>query len=281
MYDPLLGRFLSPDNYVQLSDFSQSFNRYSYCLNNPLKYTDPSGEFLFTAVTAISETFNNLFRHGVHFGNYSYSRTKIAAKIDNGLVTGNLMQVLNKLTFGLKNTIYGNTIANVSNWLGLVDNVSFQDGAIAISGVTCNGTSAFTVGPYIMGPKNFTADWRDHLFVHEYGHYLQSQFIGLFYIPVVAAPSLVSFLTDNEHHRDRWYEKNATILGGLYFDKKYGSESRAASDRFDYGSYIKGYKTSYINPRTNTNNGNKPINKSKTKHLWMDLLISYLSIYLL
>lgn len=44
LYDPLLGRFFSPDNYVQLPDFSQSYNRYSYCLNNPLKYTDPSGE---------------------------------------------------------------------------------------------------------------------------------------------------------------------------------------------------------------------------------------------
>ena len=44
LYDPILGRFLSPDNYVQMPDFSQSFNRYSYCLNNPLKYTDPSGE---------------------------------------------------------------------------------------------------------------------------------------------------------------------------------------------------------------------------------------------
>ncbi|MCR5366225.1 MAG: FG-GAP-like repeat-containing protein [Prevotella sp.] len=44
LYDPALGRFLSPDNYVQLPDFSQSFNRYSYCLNNPLKYTDPDGE---------------------------------------------------------------------------------------------------------------------------------------------------------------------------------------------------------------------------------------------
>lgn len=44
LYDPLLGRFLSPDNFVQLPDNNQNFNRYSYCLNNPLKYTDPSGE---------------------------------------------------------------------------------------------------------------------------------------------------------------------------------------------------------------------------------------------
>jgi len=39
LYDPALGRFLSPDPYVQAPDFSQNFNRYSYCLNNPLKYT--------------------------------------------------------------------------------------------------------------------------------------------------------------------------------------------------------------------------------------------------
>ncbi|MCQ2228326.1 MAG: FG-GAP-like repeat-containing protein [Bacteroidales bacterium] len=44
-YDPILARFLSPDPYVQAPDNTQNFNRYSYCLNNPLKYTDPNGEF--------------------------------------------------------------------------------------------------------------------------------------------------------------------------------------------------------------------------------------------
>lgn len=44
VYDPYLSTFLSPDNYIQCPDNSQNFNRYAYCLNNPLKYTDPSGE---------------------------------------------------------------------------------------------------------------------------------------------------------------------------------------------------------------------------------------------
>lgn len=44
MYDPVMSSFLSPDNYMQCPDNSQNFNRYSYCLNNPLRYTDPSGE---------------------------------------------------------------------------------------------------------------------------------------------------------------------------------------------------------------------------------------------
>ena len=44
IYDPRLARFLSPDNYVQIPDITQNFNRYSYCLNNPLIYIDPGGE---------------------------------------------------------------------------------------------------------------------------------------------------------------------------------------------------------------------------------------------
>ncbi len=52
MYDYNLGRFLSPDNYVQMPHDSQSFNRYSYCLNNPLKYTDPSGEVWLVPILA-------------------------------------------------------------------------------------------------------------------------------------------------------------------------------------------------------------------------------------
>ncbi len=44
MYDPVMSSFLSPDNYMQCPDNSQNFNRYAYCLNNPLRYTDPSGE---------------------------------------------------------------------------------------------------------------------------------------------------------------------------------------------------------------------------------------------
>jgi RHS repeat-associated protein len=43
VYDPVIGRFLSPDPIIQSSDFTQSFNSYSYCFNNPLKYSDPTG----------------------------------------------------------------------------------------------------------------------------------------------------------------------------------------------------------------------------------------------
>ncbi len=45
MYDPVIGRFISPDNVIPDQYNPQSLNRYSYCLNNPLIYTDPTGHF--------------------------------------------------------------------------------------------------------------------------------------------------------------------------------------------------------------------------------------------
>ncbi|OJV19707.1 MAG: hypothetical protein BGO21_21840 [Dyadobacter sp. 50-39] len=47
MYDPVVGRVLSPDNFVQNPYSTQGYNRYSYVMNNPLKYTDPSGQVVF------------------------------------------------------------------------------------------------------------------------------------------------------------------------------------------------------------------------------------------
>lgn len=46
LYDPVTGRFMSPDPLVQDPANTQNFNRYTYCLNNPLKYTDESGEIV-------------------------------------------------------------------------------------------------------------------------------------------------------------------------------------------------------------------------------------------
>lgn len=46
IYDPTLGRMLQADPFVQFQTNTQSYNRYSYVLNNPLAYTDPSGYFL-------------------------------------------------------------------------------------------------------------------------------------------------------------------------------------------------------------------------------------------
>lgn len=63
LYDPFLGRFLSPDPLVGSPDNSQSFNRYSYCLNNPLSYVDPDGETPVMLIGAIVGGGINVFNN--------------------------------------------------------------------------------------------------------------------------------------------------------------------------------------------------------------------------
>ncbi len=46
-YSPTLGRFISADTIVPDPANPQQFNRYSYALNNAVRYTDPSGHCVF------------------------------------------------------------------------------------------------------------------------------------------------------------------------------------------------------------------------------------------
>jgi RHS repeat-associated protein len=56
VYDPVLGRFLSPDPNVQNISDTQNYNRYTYALNNPLRYTDPTG---FSFVGSLESTLES------------------------------------------------------------------------------------------------------------------------------------------------------------------------------------------------------------------------------
>ncbi len=46
IYDPLVSRMLSADNFIQQAGSLQNYNRYSYVMNNPVNYTDPDGQWV-------------------------------------------------------------------------------------------------------------------------------------------------------------------------------------------------------------------------------------------
>ena len=60
VYRPDLGRFLTPDSVVPDPLESQSFNRYAFVLNNPLRYVDPTGHMTHDTVTYV-ETHQNAY----------------------------------------------------------------------------------------------------------------------------------------------------------------------------------------------------------------------------
>lgn len=282
LYDPLLGRFLSPDPYVQAPEHSQSFNRYSYCMNNPLVYKDEDGEFfLWTFLAATTDAISNVFKHGFNVSQYNWTKTINAWRIDMGMFKGNFGQVLNKWSWSFPLSFIGNEVAHTLNMAGRVRKVTYLDGMLALDGVT-NGGQAFTIGHYSFGSKGYEASWKDHAFVHEYGHYIQGQIWGPLYINIVGIPSIISqwHLIPGEHNT-RWYEIDASRRGALHFDRKYGKgnsnyNSDKPEDFFDIQSFITGDPSPYVNPRRNSNDQGYKNPISGTNVSFWDILTSLL-----
>ena len=99
IYDPVVGRVLSPDNYVQNGFSTQSFNRYSYGFNNPLKYTDPDGNFAFLPFLAIAVAeVGAIFAQGAFISGLSYGLNvaitgQSAGGMDKALLWGGIQAV--------------------------------------------------------------------------------------------------------------------------------------------------------------------------------------------
>lgn len=67
IYDPTLGRFLQADPHIQAPNNTQSYNRYSYVLNNPMSYTDPSGYFFKALGKFVKKHWRTILRQEIHF----------------------------------------------------------------------------------------------------------------------------------------------------------------------------------------------------------------------
>ncbi|MFZ5497238.1 MAG: FG-GAP-like repeat-containing protein [Verrucomicrobiota bacterium] len=92
VYDPVLGRFLSSDPFIDGADDAQGYNRYSYVGNNPLGATDPTGYFSLKKLLnkVISDIINIVVRFIVWklTGNLELARTlgDIAGAYANSLL---------------------------------------------------------------------------------------------------------------------------------------------------------------------------------------------------
>lgn len=202
--------------------------------NNPISYKDPSGKI---AVAAISGFFKGLFASRKEIENSGKSRLGYAfssagkhvvnsLKIIGGLFTtdknknfgGKVWQLISRFTWELPQTIVGFITAQGANILGKVDNVSYKAGATVLRMRPSFG--AFTIGSYIIGDRSISADPKNELFQHEYGHYLQSQRSGFLYLFKYAIPSLLSASRNSyAEHNSFWTEQDANLRAKAYWEK--------------------------------------------------------------
>ncbi|MEY8685949.1 RHS repeat domain-containing protein [Bacteroides sp. AN502(2024)] len=147
LYDPVLGRFLSPDPYVQILDYTQAFNRYSYCMNSPLCYVDENGEFWWLIAAAVIGGAINVATHWDSIDNFGQG----LAYFGVGAAAG----AIGAVTGGAATAVTG---------LG-----GFVGGAIG--GFVGGATSGFTLGfgNTLVGGGNIGDAWSNGLYGALYG----------------------------------------------------------------------------------------------------------------
>jgi hypothetical protein len=166
---------------VQLPDVVRSYNRYAYCMNNPLVYVDENGELFWT------------------------------------IVNGDPLQIISRFTWELPQTLMGYIANGAYATVGGVKSVTHWGGATAVETYAGNW-GGFTLGSFIMGNRGLQADPSNSLFQHEYGHYLQSQAMGWGYLPRVGISSLMSSNGDG-NHKYQPFEQDANRRAFMYFNK--------------------------------------------------------------
>ncbi len=87
LYDPLVSMMLSPDNNIQMPESSQNFNRYSYCLNNPLKYYDPTGEWVESIAFGVVGGAANLVMNAGNIDSFGEAALLFGAGFVKGFLT--------------------------------------------------------------------------------------------------------------------------------------------------------------------------------------------------
>jgi len=119
-YDPVTGRFTTRDTVMgDLAD-PQSLNRYSYCRNNPHKYTDPDGHDLFLAILACS--YGYMSGVGIYEGVTYYLETgDVEGAWNRGLIAfdtagAEMLLAVPATLSGVSPTIYKPAVNVLGGW---------------------------------------------------------------------------------------------------------------------------------------------------------------------
>lgn len=164
-YSPYLNHFTQPDSIVPNLYNPQSLNRYSYVLNNPIRYNDPSGHYASCGDDCSST--EPVIRYSAinHWKQRIYSRFKIGISdkyktwdVDNLSFVYSSLQNINKAVNGkLAAWVGGATL-----WLKNQEGSGEYHGATHLDG---SGISFYTRGTDMIRQMNI---------YHEFGHLIDN-----------------------------------------------------------------------------------------------------------
>jgi RHS repeat-associated protein len=119
LYDPELARFLSPDPYIQDPGNFQNYNTYSYVVNSPWVFTDPSGELKLRDVFKMAVTVAVAYYTGQWVGGSlaasGSSWAVSSVTVTNGAITGYTLTTAGAMTVGAAGGFAGGFVGSGGN----------------------------------------------------------------------------------------------------------------------------------------------------------------------
>ncbi|MFC4739226.1 FG-GAP-like repeat-containing protein [Flavobacterium ponti] len=112
LYDPIVHRFLQPDNYVQDPYNTQNYNRYGYVFNNPLRYVDFSGE----EGNGCTDCPNN--NNGQSFEFTSYQQSTFGSALQSIALNWDDLGIKDWSNRNLNFNKWGDGLKSAGNWAG-------------------------------------------------------------------------------------------------------------------------------------------------------------------
>lgn len=235
LYDEWSGRMM------QIDGANQYASGYTGMGNNPVSMIDPDGQ---VAIAGITGFFKGLFTKrdnfeagaNTRFGNALMSAGRHinnSAKIWGGLFAsdrnksfgGRVWETFSRFTWQAPQTIIGFGYSQSVNLVKRVDGVEYYGGATFVQGGG-SGRGSVTLGSYInLARYDIDGIQGDdevqvgvfgeggYTFMHEYGHYIQSQEMGFLYLFKVGIQSI---------NGADWTEHDANLRASQYFFQNEG-----------------------------------------------------------
>lgn len=220
-YDPQIGRFISADTIVPYPTDPQSFNRYSYCRNNPLKFTDPSGHYdgfdettgeytglpgdMVKSPPGYYSSWGKYMDYRANGGNIPYLTFWTISLFAKPL-SGNPLDRMRELSdynqglfdaFGKINTLPNTQLGNILGTLGNGTVNGGPGGTIIYTNIdpdspTGKLMAALNGNPITFGYVIITTspDISDKIMAHELGHVTQYAILGSWFLPLYCIDSI-------------------------------------------------------------------------------------------
>jgi hypothetical protein len=138
---------------------------------------------------------------------------------------GGFKTVLSRFTWELPQTMLGITVGTINLLRMEVDAVEQRDGVVVLRGWRdVRGWGGICFGTVILGDERIAAQLNNRLYMHEFGHTLQSRAVGPIYLLKYGLPSLLSAAGRGTHNQHP-VERDANARACDYFSKQPGFET--------------------------------------------------------